>query len=179
MRAYRISAALGIAAGTIALAATAAGAKDPPPQPQAYLDLLQCKTISDPAARLACYDAQTAKLEQSTAKGDVVLTDRASLKQARKGLFGFRLPTLGLFGGGDDDKDEIQSIEGAVAQARTFGYGSWRITLADGSTWEQTDDQRLIFDPAKGDKVKIYKAALGTFRMNIAGQRAIKVRRVE
>ena len=66
-----------------------------------------------------------------------------------------------------------------IATARTFGYGAWRITLQDGSVWEQIDDERPVFDPVKGDRVKVYKAALGTYKMNISSQRAIKVRRVE
>ena len=166
--------------GLFLVLATPAAAKDkaPPPAPQAYKDLVACKAIADPAARLACFDAQVGKLEQATAAGEVVVTDRAAVRETRKGLFGFRLPSLGLFGGGDD-MDEIKEILGTVAAARTFGYGSWRITLEDGSVWEQTDSERLVFDPRKGDKVKIYRAALGTYRMNVDGQRAIRVRRVE
>jgi hypothetical protein len=170
------------AAAALLVAGTgAASAKDKAltPAPQAYKDLVQCKEITDPAARLACYDEKVGKLEQAAATGELVVSDRATVKEAQRGLFGFKLPSLKLFGGGDDDEDEIKSIEGVVASARTFGYGSWRITLQDGSVWEQIDDERPVFDPAKGDKVKIYKAALGTYKMNISDQRAIKVRRVE
>ena len=177
----RINHIAGATALFLALALPAA-AKDkaPPPAPQAYKDLVACKAIADPAARLACFDAQVGKLEQATAAGEVVVTDRAAVRETRKGLFGFKLPSLGLFGGGDDDdKDEIKEILGSVASARTFGYGTWRITLEDGSVWEQTDGEKLVFDPRKGDKVRIYKAALGTYRMNVDGQRAIRVRRVE
>ncbi|HOB13009.1 MAG TPA: hypothetical protein PK680_00350 [Novosphingobium sp.] len=177
MRVYHSVAAAMIAA----MLAGPALAKDkaPPPPPPAFQDLIKCRELADPAARLACYDAQAAKLEQATAAGDVVVSDRAGVREAQRGLFGFRLPSLGLFGGGNDGGDEIKSIDGVIASARTFGYGAWRITLEDGSVWEQTDGERPVFDPAKGDKVKIYKGALSTFRMNVAGQRAIKVRRVE
>ncbi len=177
MRAYHP--AVAVLAALVLAAPAVARDKAPPPPPQAFQELVKCREITDPAARLACYDAQAAKLEQATAAGDVVISDRASIREARRGLFGFKLPSFGIFGNGDDDKDEIKSIDGVVASARTFGYGSWRITLEDGSVWEQTDDERPVFDPAKGDKVKISRGALGTFRMNIAGQRAIKVRRVE
>lgn len=177
MRAYQTAIA-GLAGLTLALPASAKD-KAPPPPPPAYQELVKCREVADPTARLACYDAQATRLEQATAAGDVVISDRASLREARRGLFGFKLPTLGIFGGGNDDKEEIKSIEGVIASARPFGYGAWRITLEDGSVWEQTDDERPVFDPAKGDKVKVYTGALGTFRMNIAGQRAIKVRRVE
>lgn len=178
MRVNHIAGAIGF---SLVLAGPAmAKDKSPPPAPQAYQDLVACKAIADPAARLACFDAQVGKLEQATAAGEVVVTDRAAVRETRKGLFGFKLPSLGLFGGGgDDDKDEIKEILGTVASARSFGYGTWRITLEDGSVWEQTDSERLVFDPRKGDKVRIYKAALGTYRMNVDGQRAIRVRRVE
>lgn len=177
MRIYQFVLLAGFCAGT----ATLANAKDksPPAQPRAYQDLLACKPIAEPAARLTCYDAQVGKLEQAASSGDVLVTDRATVREAKKGLFGFSLPTLGIFGGGKDDQDEVKSIEGKIAAARTFGYGTWRITLEDGSTWEQSDDQRLVFDPARGNAVKISRGALGTFRMNIDGQRGIKVRRVE
>jgi hypothetical protein len=178
---FAVIPALGLALSLILAAPAGAKDKSPPPPPQAYKDLMACKAIADPAARLACYDAQAGKLEQATATGEVVVTDRAAVRETRKGLFGFKLPTFGIFGGGDsdDDKDEIKEIQGTVASARTFGYGAWRITLEDGSVWEQTDSERLVFDPRKGDKVRIYRAALGTFRMNVDGQRAIRVRRVE
>lgn len=182
MRLNHYAAAIGLALAVAGPATAPAAARDkaPPPAPQAYQDLVSCKAIADPAARLACFDAQVGKLEQATAAGEVVVTDRAAVRETKKGLFGFKLPTLGIFGGGDADaKDEVRQIEGTVAAARSFGYGSWRITLEDGSVWEQTDSERLVFDPAKGDTVKIYRAALGTFRMNVDGQRAIRVRRVE
>lgn len=155
--------------------------KAPPPPPQAYQQLVQCKQIADPTARLACYDQQVGALETATSAGDLVISDRQTIKEARRGLFGFRLPSLDIFGGGDDEDDAegIKSIDSTVGSARQFGYGSWRVTLADGSVWEQVDDQKLLFNPVSGNKVHVYKGAMGTYRMNIDGQRAIKVRRVE
>lgn len=177
MRAFVLLSLAGSLMAGVAFPAIAAD-KDAAP-PQAYRDLVQCRSIADGTQRLACYDAQIVRLEQAAASGDVVVTDRASVQEAKRGLFGFRMPSLGIFGGGDADKDELTSIDGTISLARPFGYGSWRLTLADGSVWEQVDTERLVFDPAKGSKVRIYRGALGTFRMNIDGQRAIKVRRVE
>ena len=151
------------------------------PQPQAYQDLVKCKQIAEPTARLACFDGQVTKLEQATNAGDLVIADRATMRQTRKGLFGFRLPGLGLFGGnkGGADADEVTEIDSTVSSARQFGYGNWRLTLADSSVWEQTEDTKLVFDPKSGSKAHIYKGTLGTYRVNIDGQRAIKMRRVE
>lgn len=178
MRVYLFA---GLAATALALPLGAvAKDKTPPPPPQAWQDLIRCRDIAEPAARLACYDAEAGKLEAATRAGDLVVTDRATVRETRKGLFGFKLPSFGLFGGGDeDDKDEIKAIDSTITVARQFGYGAWRLTLADGSVWEQADGEQPVFDPRTGNKVHIYKGALGTYRMNIDGQRAIKVRRVE
>ena len=154
--------------------------KTPHPPPQTWQDMVKCRQISDPSARLACFDAQVAKVEQATANGDLVLADRESIRRTKRGLFGFGILGGGLLGDSDDKNgEEISEIDGTVSSARQFGYGSWRITLADGSVWEQTDDQKLLFDPKSGNKVHIYKGMMGTYRANIDGQRALKMRRVQ
>ena len=168
----------------MAAAMTGGGAqakdKTPAPPPQAWQDMVKCRQISDSVARLACFDTQVAKVEQATAAGDLVLADRESIRKTKRGLFGFGIPGGGLLGETDDkNAEEISEIEGTVSSARQFGYGAWRITLADGSVWEQTDDQKLLFDPKNGSKVHIYKGMMGTYRANIDGQRALKMRRVQ
>jgi hypothetical protein len=170
---------LGIGLAVSLTAAVVAKPGPAAPAPALYKELVACKLLADPAQRLSCFDARIEQLEEATAVGEVVVTDRAAVRDTQKSLFGFRLPTFGLFGGQGNDQDQVQQIESTVSSARPFGYGSWRIGLADGSVWEQTDTERLTFDPEKGDKVSIYNAALGTFRMKVAGQRAIRVRRTE
>lgn len=169
-----------------ALLAGPASAKDREPErrpvPAAYRQLVDCRAVTEAAARLACYDREVAALEQQTASGELVVTDRASMREARRGLFGFSLPNIGkLFGGGDDENeaDEVKEIDGTIQSARTFGYGLWRMTLADGSVWEQNDTTRLVFDPRSGNPIKIKRAALGSYKANIDGQSPIKVRRVQ
>ncbi len=171
----------GVMASTLLLPA-AAPAKDkaPPPPPQAWQEMVKCRAIADPTARLACFDAQVAKLEQAASNGDLVLADRESVRKTKRGLFGFSVSLGGLFGGGDDkNSEEISEIDTTIASARQFGYGAWRITMADGSVWEQSDEVKLVFDPRSGHKIHIYKGTLGVYRANIAGQRAIKIRRIQ
>ena len=43
-----------------------------------------------------------------------VVVDKAEIREARRGLFGFKLPKIRLFGGGDDDDDEANSVEARV-----------------------------------------------------------------
>jgi hypothetical protein len=167
---------------SVLLSASPSEAKDkaPAPPPQAWQDMVKCRQITDSAARLACFDAQVAKLEQAASNGDLVLADRESVRKTKRGLFGFNVSLGGLFGGDDDKKtEEISEIDTTISSARPFGYGAWRVTLADGSVWEQIDEAKLVFDPQSGNKIHIYKGALGIYRANIDGQRAIKIRRVQ
>lgn len=167
--------------GGLALIAGAAQAKDkePAPPPAAYQKLAACKEIADPAARLACYDREMTDFAKATSAGEIVIADKATVRETRRGLFGFTLPRINLFGGGDDDKDEVKEIESTISSARQFGYGSWRITLPDGAVWEQTDSQRLVMDPKTGQKIRIRRAALGSYMVNVDGQPAIRMRRVQ
>lgn len=154
--------------------------KEPVAPPAAYQKLAACKDLADPAARLACYDREVADFAKATAAGDIVIADRATVRETRRGLFGFTLPRINLFGGGkDEDKEEVKEIESTISSARQFGYGSWRITLPDGAVWEQTDSQRLVMDPRTGQKIRIRKAALGSYMVNVDGQPAIRMRRVQ
>lgn len=167
-------------AGT-ALGGFALQAKDDEklPPPASYRELIDCRAIADPTERLACFDREVAELDKATTAGDIVITDRETVKKTRRGLFGFKLPSLDIFGGGGDDEEEFTEIETTISSVSQFGYGSWRLTLADGAVWEQTDSKRLVFSPKAGNKIKIKEAALGTFMANIDGQQGIRVRRVQ
>ena len=158
-----------------------AGAKNKtPPPPQAWQDMVKCRQIPDPAARLACFDVQVVKVEQAARNGDLVLADRETVRRTKRGLFGFSLPGGSLLGEREgQEAEELSEIDTTISTARQFGYGLWRITLADGSVWEQTDDSKLVFNAHAGSKVHIYKGTMGTYRVNIDGQRALKMRRVQ
>ncbi len=111
----------------------------------------------------------------------MVVADKEQLQKARRGLFGITLPSLGLFGGKDDDKGDnapINEIEATITSARQIASGNWRLVLDDGGVWVQTEPKRIARDPRSGMKVRIRRAAVGTFFANIDGQTAIRVRRV-
>lgn len=165
----------------LALAGTAAAKDASAPQldaPKIFQDLVDCRQIADSAERLSCYDQKVAVLEQAQQSRDIIIADKAEVRDARKGLFGFALPSIKLFGGGEGD-DEIKEIDGVVKSARQGTYGAWQFTLEDGATWLQTDSETVVFGPHPGSKVKIKRGALGSFKVNIDGQPGVKVRRVE
>ncbi len=172
----RLILAAAMATSMLASSAVAEDKAAPPPPPEAYRALIDCRGLTDPAERLACYDRQVARIEQAQVAGDLVVTDRASIREAKRGLFGFKLPGLNIFKNADGDDEEIEST---ITGVGSLQYGAWRLTLADGAVWEQTDSSQLALEPKRGSKIRIRKGALGSFRANIDRQPAIRVRRVQ
>lgn len=170
---------------TILLAATAsiALAKEntKAETPALYKQLAACRAIADGTERLACFDKTSAELDAAVARNDVYMVDKQQVQKTRRTLFGLTLPSLGLFGGGDDDndgaEDQITELESTVKSASFNGEG-WVITIAEGSTWRQMDSSPLALSPKPGMPVTIKRAALGSYKMSIRKQSAIKVKRV-
>lgn len=143
----------------------------PPPVFQAVLD---CKTVTDPAARLACYDQAVAAMDAARARQDLVVTDRATVRETKRGLFGLTLPKLKIFGGGDED--EVNEITSKITAIRMAKDGFPIFTIEDGARWKQTDGRNTF--PKVGSTIRIRTAALGSYMANIDGQTAVRVMRL-
>jgi hypothetical protein len=164
-----------------ALATMFAGAAEARPipntgTPQSVQQLIACRSITDSAERLACFDRQSEAVSKALASKELVVIDKARANAAKRSLFGFSIPDFGgLFGGGDD---EVKEIASTVTKASQDGYGAWIVTLADGSTWYQQDDSPLGLPPEKGNKVVVHRGSLGAFFLRVAGQPGIRVKRI-
>ena len=159
-------------------AASSANARGPVATgtPPSIQRLIGCRAIQDNAQRLACFDRETAAVDQAIAKKDIVLIDKAKATQARRSLFGFSIPDFGgLFGG---NEDEVKEIASTVTTFSHDAYRGWVIRLADGSEWMQTDDAQLGLPPRKGDKVVVHRGSFGAFFLRLNGQPGYKVKRV-
>lgn len=176
----RVSAAvsLGSVVAAALLLSTGAAAKkvEAGPPPQQVNELLACRTIADNAQRLACYDKSAAVIGEAVAKRDIVVFDRESVKETKRGLFGFSIPNLGIFG--DEEKeDEIKQIEGTIVSTAFNADGGYIFRLADGSRWSQLDSKPFAIPPQSGDKVVVKKGSLGSYFLSIPGQPGVKVER--
>ncbi len=182
----------------LALGAGAAHAQDP-----ALKDLNACRAISDLAAKAACYDAASGALNQAVDSGELVLVRKKEVQAARRGAFGFNLPSLSFLDrksgseaklekrGGearsgdvrkereDDANDGVNAITATVKQASTDSLGHWIIVLDDGAVWRQTDNEVLSPRPRAGSKVEIRRAALGSYMMKLDKLRPVRAKRVE
>jgi hypothetical protein len=166
---------IALASSSAAIAAPKAASA--PPAPANFTRLLSCQSLRDDAQRLACYDREVSNVGTASARGDLVVMDRDQVRKTRRSLFGLSLPDLAVFGGGDLPGD-ADTLETTIRGVRRGGDGKWLFELAEGGRWIQLDSRDFITDPAAGQKVRIKQGSLGSYMMNVAGQTAIKVHRL-
>ena len=149
-------------------------------RPEAFEALVHCRSIAEAAARLQCFDAAAAALEQAAERRDLVVVDRAQVHESRRRLFGLALPHLPIFGGGDNDRDdqEISQIESTIASAVRNDLGQWQVRMQEGGTWIQTDFNQLALAPRPGQPVVVHRGPLGSYMMRVGHQPGVRVRRV-
>jgi hypothetical protein len=115
--------------------------------------LRRCRSLVDPVARLGCYDAVSLAPQAPT---------------ATPASFGLQTP-----------RDELDEINSSI-RGHFEGWGPRsRIPLANGQVWQISDDSSASYE-LNDPKVKVRRAALGSFVLEIEGaRRAPKVRRIE
>lgn len=139
-------------------------------------ELTQCKAIADNGARLACFDAATAKLAAATAAGDVKIIDREDIRATRRSLFGFELPHVAFFKGDDTAGDTPAAIDTTIKAVGASEYGKVTLTMDDGAVWRTTES--LPRDPRVGMAVHIKRGAFGNYFLQVAAMRFVTAQRV-
>ncbi|MFN3537838.1 MAG: hypothetical protein ACK4Y4_10355 [Brevundimonas sp.] len=146
-------------------------------RPELLNRLTACRAMTDQAARLSCYDAAVEALDVAEREGEVVVVDRNQVRESRRALFGFDLPSLPAFGRVAAAEEEVSSVETTLSRASRGGDGKWVFRLADGSVWRQVDSESVFFANREGTEVRVRRAALGSFMMTVGSSRAVRVRR--
>lgn len=164
-------------------AAPAFAAGDDPtqtrPVPEMLERLFECRKNEDPMVRLACLERQTAEIEAATNSRELVVADRAQIREAKRGLFGLSLPKLGIFGGGGaGDEERIDKIETSLQAASQAAGGKWLLVLEDGAKWLQSDSTPVLGSPRAGDALTIERGAMGSYMAKIGKKRAFRVQRI-
>ena len=138
--------------------------------------LVDCRKLTEPTQRLACYDRATDELDRAEKSGEVTVIDRNQAKTLRKQAFGFDLPSLNLFVPGPKG-EEVDRLTVTLDHAGIGRDGRWRMVTDDGAVWVQVDDEAPPRDPHKGSQLAVRKAALGSYFCNVDGQRAMRCQR--
>ena len=87
---------------------------------------------------------------------------------------GFSLPRMKIFG--DEDLGDLDELETTIA-AVSSGQRGYVFTLPDGARWMQTD-KKYMDKPKVGAKIKIEKAALGSYMASINKKAGFRVERI-
>lgn len=170
----------GLAAVTLAGAfiAAPATAQDKGTEGKHLESLRQCRSLTDAAARLACFDTATGTILAASERGELRVVDKEQMTRTRRRLFGFTLPDIGLFGGDDDKEPPMDMLETTITTVQSLGRSDWAFSTPEGGVW-QISNAPFRFDPPKtGDKVVFKRAALGSYFIRINGQTGVKGRRI-
>ena len=142
----------------------------------ASADLARCATIAAPDARLACYDQLAGR--PADAAGTPT-AGRMPEKPASANAATPTAPTAQEFGLAQAQAHPAprgpDAIEAQVEGINTSANGHASVMLDNGQTWFVTDEDSLVL--TTGDRIKIRRAALGSFLMTTPSKRAYHVRR--
>lgn len=136
-----------------------------------------CRAIGDAGQRLACFDQAATALAKARNDRQMVVLDRGEVRQKRQSLFGLRLPEIQLFGRDEAKEPEIREVRSKVVRLARYGRDQWTVWLEQGGVWRTTEKAR--FDPEVGQSVRIFKAAMGSFRASFDDNLAVRIERVE
>ncbi len=165
--------ALGVSGGVWAQDADTA-------EPDHLEALKTCQEIVDPTARLTCFDRAVATMVAATDEGKLRLVDEEDVRKTRRRLFGFSLPDIGIFGGGDGEDDELDMLESTVTRIVSIYRDTVVFEIEEGSVWQMSDaPARIIRRLDPGTPVVFKKAALGSYFIRVDGQTGVKGKRIE
>lgn len=162
-----------LAVTTLAAPAVAKDKEAPSTPPPVFQAVLDCKSVADSGERLACYDRTVGAMATAREAKDLVIADRATMREARRGLFGLALPSIKLFGGGDSE--DVKAIESTIESTYAARDGQFIFVLADGARWKQIGGRPAY--AKRGDPIMIETASLGSYFAKIGkGQNARVIR---
>lgn len=140
-----------------------------------------CGTISKKSARLACYDAQSAgaptAAPSAPAPGEPAAQAAATPATPAAAQFTFgKSPTRPARVA---RRTDVREVTAQATSAVDDGIGHYTITLDSGARWKMTERAEGFTPPSPGDTVRIRKAALGSYLMDVNKQQAVRVSLVE
>ena len=143
--------------------------------------LKTCQQIADNDARLACFDKAVGSIVTASDAGEVRVVDEQEVEKTRRSLFGFSLPDIGLFGGGDDSeegKKQRNLLETTITSVHYAKQDEIFFVTEEGATWRISNAPSRLRKIEAGQPVVFKRASMGSFFIRVNGQLGVKGRRV-
>ncbi len=156
-------------------------ARDRQPAASAKLfdDMLQCRSISEAGARLACFYKQAAAIGAAAARNEVAVIDKESVRKTERQQFGLaESSAVELKSPADAGDESLDAIQSTIVSFQPALRDRWRLQLADGSEW-LTLEAIAYRVPEANMAVTVKKAALGTYLLRPSGWPAVRAKRVK
>ena len=151
--------------------AMAAAVQAGDPERAVTKDLVACRAIAAADARLACFDRAASVITDAVASNRIRIVDPEKQKKQQSARFGLVQSHR--------DESRFTHMEGRLASSTMRSDGRLVLVLADGSSWRQVDDYPLRRTPHAGDPVVIDLTSLGSYRLRVGREAAIRVRRAD
>jgi len=137
--------------------------------------LRRCRALTDPAARLACYDALPLAASPTAVMGAPAVQGLAKAPSAAPKA----VSSEADFGLAPRPADELPAIQSHIPGVFEGWRPNERIRLANGQVWQIADDTSN-FIVRRDPRVTVRRGALGAFFLDIEGDnRSPRVRRVQ
>lgn len=135
-------------------------------------DLYACRAVEGTTARLACYERQSAILEDAERRSEIAVVDTRAEQQQRRAAFGAKVSDKARANAA------LAEIRTTLVSATPGGAGLLVFALADGARWIQVDDAPIPGRLRPGSNVVVKRTMLGGYKMTIDSRPAFKVRRL-
>ena len=135
--------------------------------------LRQCESAVGDAEKLSCYRTESARLTELQRSGQILITTVEAQRRVAQEEFGRRASTPTT-----ENSQTIDRLETTISSSSVSGSGKRIYALADGSIWEQTDQNSTRITPATGSSAAVRRGTLGSFFIKVGNSPEIRVRRV-
>ena len=136
-----------------------------------------CRTITESAVRLACYDAQERAEPAARPTAPLATAPAAVPDVAPPAAISSAPVPVATLPASTSSADIIRDAPtGRIAAVTRQRYGLYRLTLDDGRTFDTATDRAT--PPAAGTTVRLRRSVIGTTFLDAPGQSPITVRLV-
>lgn len=142
--------------------------------------LESCTAITDDTERLACFDREVGALVGATNDGELRVVETEEITEARKKLFGYSIPDVGIFEAAtEEEKKESKRLVSKVTKVRQVSSSEWHFWIEEGNAkWRIKSTSIRFRAPKVGDEVEFKPATMGTYWIRVNGRKGVRGNRI-